>query len=136
MTQSHHNTVEPIELSHSRRFLARLMVLLVGCLSWTWFVRREGAQLAPCAGGLGSAVYAFWHGEQLMMIPLHARKGVEGMASHSSDGAFLARIIELLGYGVIRGSSSRGGQEALRKCVLALQEGRSVGVADATSTTR
>ena len=30
---------------------------------------------------------------------------------------------------LLQGSSSRGGQEALRKCVLALQEGRSVGVA-------
>ena len=51
------------------------------------------------------------------------------MASLSRDGTLLARVIELFGYGVVRGSSSKGGRMALRGCIQALEEGRSPGIA-------
>jgi lysophospholipid acyltransferase (LPLAT)-like uncharacterized protein len=74
-------------------------------------------------------VYAFWHGQQLMMIPCHRDRGIVGLASLSRDGSLLARVIELFGYDVVRGSSSKGGGMALRGCLDALREGRSPGVA-------
>ena len=129
MTQLNRDSRGPQTLPIVRRIAARLLTLVVRILSWTWFVRREGVDAAPISDSIGSAVYAFWHGEQLIMIPLHARKGVIGMASHSSDGAFLAKVIELLGYGVVRGSSSRGGSEALQQCVDKLNSNHSIGIA-------
>ena len=117
------------ELSFGRRILAWWLARLARLLSWTWFLRRLDPDLGPDSPGLGSAVYAFWHGEQLIMIPLHAHRGVLGMASKSRDGALLAQVIQDLGYGVVRGSSSSGGSEALASCVAALRDGTSVGIA-------
>ena len=58
----------------------------------------------------GGAVIAFWHGEQLPLVPLHANSRIAGLASLSADGALLAGVIDRLGYSVVRGSSSRGGR--------------------------
>ena len=73
---------------------------------------------------------AFWHGEQLAMIPAHAGRSVVAMVSLSDDGALLAAVLERLGYDIVRGSSSRGGAGALRRCARAMREGsRSCGLA-------
>jgi len=68
----------------------------------------------------GAAVFAFWHGEQLPMVPLHASARVAGLASHSEDGALVADVLHRLGYRVLRGSSSRGGKEAYQACAASL----------------
>jgi len=45
------------------------------------------------------------------------------LISRSKDGDFTARVAALLGYDVIRGSSSRGGQEALAELVNYMKHG-------------
>lgn len=57
------------------------------------------------------------------MIVLHRHMGMVAMASQSRDGEIVAGVLRRFGYGVVRGSSSRGGQEALMGCLLALREG-------------
>lgn len=69
----------------------------------------------------GGAVIAFWHGEQLPLVPIHATKNIAGLASWSPDGALLAGVIDRLGYTVLRGSSSRGGAAAFAACRSALE---------------
>jgi len=82
----------------------------------------------------GPVVYAFLHGEQLSMIATHSifmretGHKIYGMASKSKDGDFIAGVMSALGYGLVRGSSSRGGGEAMRQSVEALEFGHSVGV--------
>ncbi|MGB0639411.1 MAG: lysophospholipid acyltransferase family protein [Myxococcota bacterium] len=90
-------------------------------LRWTWRVRFIDRHLFDDATKGGASVFAFWHGEQLPMIPVHAGSKVAGMASRSQDGAFLAEVIGAFGYTVIRGSSSRGGLAAFRSALRALQ---------------
>ncbi len=63
------------------------------------------------------AVFAFWHGDCLAMT-LEMRRAlpfgdVYIMASHSRDGALMARFLTLAGARIVRGSSSRGGARAL-----------------------
>ena len=78
----------------------------------------------------GPLIYAFFHGAQLPLALAHADQGVVGLASLSEDGALLAAVIGRLGYGVARGSSSRGGVAALRACQRILTEDlRSVALA-------
>ena len=58
------------------------------------------------------------------MMVLHRDMGMVALASLSRDGAIVAGVVERFGYGVVRGSSSRGGAEAMEGCLLALREGR------------
>ena|SRR5436305_15221396 len=46
------------------------------------------------------------------------------MTSRSFDGEYIARIIENLGFGAVRGSSSRGGVRALREMHKEIEQGR------------
>jgi lysophospholipid acyltransferase (LPLAT)-like uncharacterized protein len=46
---------------------------------------------------------------------LSGRKPIAIIVSLSKDGDFISRIIELLGWHTVRGSSSRGGAKALRE---------------------
>ena len=107
---------------------APLLAGAVRLLAATWRIERIGAELLDDAVD-GGAVLAFWHGEQLPMVAAHARRGFLGMASLSRDGELLARVIARLGYGLIRGSTSRGGRAALSESVAALREGRSPALA-------
>ncbi len=97
--------------------LALTLWFLVRLLAGTWRVRRPPWPVpGPC-------VVALWHGDQLPMIVLHRDTGMVAMASHSRDGDIVAGVLRRFGYGVVRGSSSRGGPEALMGCLMALREG-------------
>jgi hypothetical protein len=63
------------------------------------------------------AIIAFWHARQLMM-PLTYR-GTEAhiLISRHQDGEIIARIVERFGFRSVRGSSTRGGVEALRELI-------------------
>lgn len=96
---------------------AWIVALLVRLLARTWRVERPPFPVdGPC-------VLAFWHGEQLPMIALHRGLGIVGLASLSADGERLARVLRALGYGVVRGSTSRGGVAALRAAAAVLAAG-------------
>ena len=63
------------------------------------------------------------------MVPLHDPEDVVGLTSWSADGGLAAAILNRLGYGVVRGSSSRGGEAAYRNLATALRNGLSTAVA-------
>lgn len=58
-------------------------------------------------------VLAFWHGSMLLPWYVHRRKKMIALISKSKDGDLLARVLKNWKYGVIRGSSSTGGDVAL-----------------------
>jgi lysophospholipid acyltransferase (LPLAT)-like uncharacterized protein len=73
-------------------------------------------------------ILAFWHDQLLLMAPgyLNAQKGrkvgTRILISQSKDGELIARTMEFLGLGAVRGSSNRGGREALREMVKMARE--------------
>jgi lysophospholipid acyltransferase (LPLAT)-like uncharacterized protein len=63
-----------------------------------------------------SLIYASWHQRFFPGIQFFAtRKPISIIISKSRDGDFIARIVDILGWYPVRGSSSRGGSEALQK---------------------
>ncbi len=58
-------------------------------------------------------ILTFWHGTMLIPWFLHRNKKIAALTSKSKDGEILARILKKWNYKVIRGSSSKGGDEAL-----------------------
>lgn len=76
-------------------------------------------------------VFAFWH-NRFFMAPhavLNPRPRTLAMVSRSRDGDYVAGILKRLRFHLpTRGSSSRGGREALKAAVGYLQEGLVLGV--------
>lgn len=74
-------------------------------------------------GTTGGIVLAFWHGEILPTLVEHAADPAHAMISQSKDGELIARISSAFGAAPIRGSSSKGGAEALVRAVQAARQG-------------
>jgi len=70
-------------------------------------------------------LFALWHGRMFLSIQAHRGEGIVTMASRSEDGEIIAGWLERNGYSVVRGSTTRGGSEALREMVRRIRSGRS-----------
>jgi lysophospholipid acyltransferase (LPLAT)-like uncharacterized protein len=73
-------------------------------------------------------IFALWHGQLLPLLWHHRDEGVKVLISEHRDGELVARTAESLGYGLIRGSTTRGGDRALISLVRELQAGREVAI--------
>ena len=62
-------------------------------------------------------IYVFWHRDLLLMTIQRINSGAAVLVSRSQDGELIAGPIGELGYKLVRGSSSRGGSEAIREMV-------------------
>ena len=59
----------------------------------------------------------FWHDRLFMAAYLWRESGYAVLVSQSFDGEYISRAAQRLGYGVVRGSSTRGGARAMLKMV-------------------
>ena len=73
-------------------------------------------------------LFALWHGRMYLPIDAHRHQSIVTMASKSLDGDIVARWLENNGYLVTRGSTSRGGSEALRRMVRQVRLGHNVAL--------
>ena len=73
-------------------------------------------------------LFALWHGRMFLPIDAHRNEGIVTMASKSQDGNIISRWLENNGYLVTRGSTSRGGSEALRSMVRHVRSGHNVAL--------
>ncbi len=95
--------------------------ILLRVLARTWRFSLQGEMPSS------PAVVAFWHDEMLPLWSVFARKKakarVQGstplsaLTSLSKDGDVLAQLLRDWGYTVVRGSSSKGGKEALEEMI-------------------
>jgi hypothetical protein len=71
----------------------------------------------------GPVVFAFWHRSLLACAHRFRNLDIAILISSSFDGELIARTVELLGFKVVRGSSSRGGAAGLKNMRLAYEAG-------------
>lgn len=74
------------------------------------------------------AILAVWHGTALIPIYCMRWKWQYGMVSLSRDGEIISRLLWLLGWRSVRGSSHRGGARVLREAARVLKDGSMLGV--------
>jgi lysophospholipid acyltransferase (LPLAT)-like uncharacterized protein len=73
-------------------------------------------------------IYASWHQRFFPGIIFFAtRKPISIMISQSQDGELISKIVNALGWYPVRGSSSKGGRQALREIKKLVHEGYRVG---------
>ncbi len=73
-------------------------------------------------------IIAFWHGRQLMMPLAYRGKSASILISQHRDGGIIANIMKQFGFDAIRGSTSRGGAQALRQLINVGRQGRDLVV--------
>jgi hypothetical protein len=101
-------------------FLAHFAALFIRLLRLTWRVRLVGPE--PVFG-TRPLVVCFWHGRQVGLFAHYRPRQVAVLSSLSRDGTLQARILKILGFEVLRGSSSRGGVVGLKGLVDSLKNG-------------
>jgi lysophospholipid acyltransferase (LPLAT)-like uncharacterized protein len=74
-------------------------------------------------------ILAFWHGRIFATSYYFRKRGIVVLTSQHRDGDYIAEIIQNLGYGVARGSSSKGSHGATKEALRSLQQGKDVGFA-------
>ncbi len=73
-------------------------------------------------------MFAIWHGQIIPLSYAFRNRGVKILVSQSRDGEFITRAIGKLGFGTIRGSSSRGGAKALLKIIEELDDDARIAI--------
>jgi lysophospholipid acyltransferase (LPLAT)-like uncharacterized protein len=107
-------------------FFIRLAAFLVSCLIRLWIGtlyhrhRSLRQDVNPQKRGLpGRFIYAFWHENLLLPAYFYAQPRIQVLISQHADGELIARVCRHMGFSTIRGSSTRGGVDALRKLLRA-----------------
>ena len=72
-------------------------------------------------------IYAFWHNRIFAGTYFFRNRGIVVITSQSFDGEYIARFIQRLGYGAVRGSSTRGGVGALVEMIRLMKQGLPMG---------
>ncbi|MGE3819432.1 MAG: lysophospholipid acyltransferase family protein [Isosphaeraceae bacterium] len=98
-------------------WLIRAVALLASGLIRLWmgtirgrFVNRD-ASTHPADADRERFIYAIWH--ETLLGPLKLRARVRILISKHADGELIALVAQWLGFGVVRGSTNRGGGKAL-----------------------
>jgi hypothetical protein len=98
-------------------------------LARTWRIRViNGEAVRNLRASELPFIFALWHGHLLPLLWHHRDEGVMVLISEHRDGEIVARAAESLGYGLIRGSTTRGADRALISLVRELQSGREVAI--------
>ena len=75
----------------------------------------------------GLPIYTFWHDRIFAGTYFFRGRRIVIMTSRSFDGEYIARFIQHLGYGAVRGSSTRGGVGALVELTRLVRRGCPAG---------
>lgn len=101
---------------------------LIAALGHTLRWRVEGLHYLDAVYASGrQPVMAFWHGRILPAAFYFRGRGIVVITSENFDGEWIARIIERLGYGTARGSTTRGARKAALQLVREMKAGRAAG---------
>ena len=96
--------------------------LLIDLLFNTMKIERQGFERVKPIISSGKVIFAVWHSRMLLVSYLC--KGLNGtaMVSSSKDGEIAARIIQRQGHEAVRGSTKKGGLQALSRLIKKVKE--------------
>jgi len=102
------------------RFLNRcLAIVAVGIVRGLFATlrrdHRDSVRGVYCRDPQGQYIYLAWH--DCLLLPMFTSRcfHLAGLVSRHADGGYLAEAMQLIDVAVVRGSSSRGGAQAIRK---------------------
>lgn len=108
---------------HVPQWIAAHIIPVLGakCIQWlghTLYISKRGEEPVCKLYREGkSVIFAFWHGRQLMMPLAYRGKLAYILISQHRDGELIDRVISRFGFRSVRGSTTRGGNAALRQLI-------------------
>jgi lysophospholipid acyltransferase (LPLAT)-like uncharacterized protein len=102
-------------------FAIRIVALLAALLIRVWMstmrvrVVSADGQAHPVDPAQARYIYAFWH--EALLAPLVTRPVARVLISQHADGELIAQVCGFVGLGVVRGSTARGGSQALLEMI-------------------
>ena len=112
-----------------RHIIPHVGLFAVKVLSATYRLRIvDPANESDVLKSYGALVYASWHQRFFPGITFFtSRRPIAIMISQSRDGEYIARIVQMQGWFAVRGSSSRGGSDALQQIKRLSADGCKIG---------
>jgi len=110
--------------------LSLLMSLWLRVVYLTSTIRMQMPESAkPYMNGEKQAIFCFWHGRMILQpfIKPPGRK-MRVLISHHRDGALITAILRWFGIGTVRGSTSKGGGQAIRELLTVLKAGDNITI--------
>ena len=126
------NKVYKLSTLSEYSFKDRLLIRLIGLLSFlltylvcsTLKIEIEGRDyLGNADKGYDAPIVCAWHDRILPGAYFLRGRGLVVMSSISYDAEYTARVIQRFGFGVIKGSSTRGGTRALIEMIRLMETG-------------
>ena len=109
--------------------LPRLVWLYLRFILLTSRVSIHGSEYPDQLTARGQGfIYAFWHNRQILLPVVRDKESIHCLISSSADGEYIARVASLFGKTAIRGSSTRGGYEAMKQMIRVLRSNGIVAI--------
>lgn len=112
--------------------LIRMVAALAAAVIWCWMrtirirVTSLDGREHPADATRERFFYAFWH--EGLLAPLTTKIRIQMLISQHADGELIAQVCQRLGFGVIRGSTTRGGCEAILNMIRGSDRAAHLGI--------
>jgi lysophospholipid acyltransferase (LPLAT)-like uncharacterized protein len=111
------------------RWIVRVGAFVLRMLAKTWRIRVIGDEgLNAERRARRPVIFVLWHGQMLPLLYQHRNQAVRVLISEHRDGELVARTAIALGFGTVRGSSTRGSGRALLGLVREVEAGHDIAV--------
>ena len=111
------------------RWIVRIGAFALRMLAKTWRIRVIGDEgLNAERTARRPVIFVLWHGQMLPLLYQHRNQAVRVLISEHRDGELVARTAIALGFGTVRGSSTRGSGRALLGLVREVEAGHDIAV--------
>jgi lysophospholipid acyltransferase (LPLAT)-like uncharacterized protein len=111
------------------RAIAATGAVVIRVLGHSWRIQTlAGEHLDAARSGGKPVLFVFWHGRLLPLSFTHRARQIHVLASQHADGEMLGQTIRRLGFGHVRGSSTRGGARAIMELVEKVRAGYDLGL--------
>jgi lysophospholipid acyltransferase (LPLAT)-like uncharacterized protein len=118
-----------VRIPFHRGLLGFIGSVFIRLLGLTWRIEwRDVEHLERAREMSGQVIFSFWHGRLLVLSYSHRGRKIQVLASEHPDGDLMGRTIAWLGFGHLKGSSTRGGARALRDLSSVLRRGFDIGL--------
>jgi len=103
--------------------------VVIRALGSTWRIHIDAEEhVVHARARTPNVIFAFWHGRLLPLSFAYRHSNIHVLASEHRDGEMLGQTIRRLGFGHVRGSSTRGGARAILELAETLRSGYDLGL--------
>ena len=111
-----------------------LLALIISLwLRLVYLTSRKTKIIPPAAAammrGVQPGIFCFWHGSMILHpLVIPAGRAMRVLISHHRDGALITAVMRFFDIGTVRGSSRKGGDQALRELFAVLANGDNISI--------